>query len=127
MSEARNIFDRDLLRLRRARAASGIAAHEFLLQRVSEEIPDIIFADVYMPVMDGIDLISTLKGNPETSGIPVVMVTVMNALATEAKARELGVKHYLTKPWEKGEFDRVLDQAMRSGSPGRGRPSPKDH
>ena len=85
------------------------------LQRVSEEIPDIIFADVYMPEMDGIDLITRLKGNPETSGIPVVMVTVMNARAIEAKARELGVEHYLTKPWESGEFDLVLDQAMRSG------------
>ena len=57
-----------------------------------------------------------LKDNPETSGIPVVMVTVMNARATEAKARELGVEHYLTKPWEPGELDLILDQAMKSGA-----------
>ena len=89
------------------------------LQRVSEEMPDIIFTDVYMPEMDGIDLITRLRGNPETSGIPVVMVTVMNARAIEAKARELGVEHYLTKPWESGEFDLVLAQAMKSASSGR--------
>ena len=89
---------------------------EIALQRVSEEIPDIIFADVFMPVMDGLDLIMRLKENPETSGIPVVMVTVMNARATEAKARELGVEHYLTKPWEPGELDLILDQAMKSGA-----------
>jgi len=92
---------------------------EIALQRVSEEMPDIIFADVYMPVMDGIDLITRLKGTPETSGIPVVMVTVMNARAIKAKARELGVGHYLTIRWESGEFDLILDQAMKSGSPGR--------
>ena len=92
---------------------------EIALQRVSEEMPDIIFADVYMPVMNGIELISRLKGNPETSGIPVVMVTVMNARATEAKALELGIKYYLTKPWEQGAFDLVLDQAMKSSSPSR--------
>jgi len=89
---------------------------EIALQRVSEEIPDIIFADVFMPEMDGLDLIMRLKENPETSGIPVVMVTVMNARATEAKARELGVEHYLTKPWEPGELDLILDQAMKSGA-----------
>ena len=92
---------------------------EIALQMVSEDIPDIIFADVYMPVMNGIEFITRLKGNPDTSGIPVVMVTVMNARATEAKARELGVNHYLTKPWGQGEFDLVLDQAMRSASPSR--------
>ena len=89
---------------------------EIALQRVSEEIPDIIVADVFMPVMDGLDLIMRLKENPETSGIPVVMVTVMNAWATEAKARELVVEHYLTKPWEPGELDLILDQAMKSGA-----------
>ena len=89
---------------------------EIALQRVSEEIPDIIFADVFMPEMDGLDLIMRLKENPETSGIPVVMVTVMNARATEAKARELVVEHYLTKPWEPGELDLILDQAMKSGA-----------
>ncbi len=89
---------------------------EIALQRVSEEMPDIIFADVFMPVMDGLDLILRLKENPETSGIPVVMVTVMNARATEAKARELGVEHYLTKPWEQGELDEILDQVLKSSA-----------
>ena len=92
---------------------------EIALQCISQETPDIIFADVFMPVMNGLDLILRLKENPETSGIPVVIVTVMNARATEAKARELGVKHYLTKPREQGEFDLVLDQAMNSGARGR--------
>ena len=87
---------------------------EIALQRVSEETPDNIFADVYMPVMDGLELISRLKGDPATSGIPVVMVTVMNARATAEKARELGVEHYLTKPWEQGELDEILDLALKS-------------
>ena len=69
-----------------------------------------------MPVMDGLELISRLKRDPVTSGIPVVMVTVMNARATAEKARELGVEHYLTKPWEQGELDLILDQVLKSGA-----------
>ena len=92
---------------------------EIAMQRVSEEIPDIIFADVFMPVMDGLELISRLKGDPATAGIPVVMVTVMNARATAEKARELGIEHYLTKPWEPSELDEILDLALKSGASGR--------
>ncbi len=89
---------------------------EIALQRLSQDVPDIIFVDVYMPVMDGLELISRIKGNPATAGVPVVMVTVMNARATEAKARELGVEHYLTKPWELGELDLVLDHVFKLDS-----------
>ena len=56
---------------------------EVALQRLSQETPDIIFVDVYMPVMDGLELITRIKGDPATARIPVVMVTVMNALATK--------------------------------------------
>ena len=89
---------------------------EAALQRLSQEIPDIMFVDVYMPVMDGLELITRIKGDPATARIPVVMVTVMNALATEKKARELGVEHYLTKPWESGELDLILDQVFKLDS-----------
>ena len=89
---------------------------EAALQRLSQEIPDIMFVDVYMPVMDGLELITRIKGDPATGRIPVVMVTVMSALATEKKARELGVEHYLTKPWESGELDLILDQVLKLDS-----------
>ena len=92
---------------------------EIALQRVGEERPDLIFADVFMPVMDGLDLISRLKENPETSGIPVVIVTVMNARDTEKKAKELGVEHYLTKPWESAELDLVLERVNKLNGRGR--------
>ena len=92
---------------------------EIALQRVGEERPDLIFADVFMPVMDGLDLISRLKENPDTSGIPVVIVTVMNARDTEKKAKELGVEHYLNKPWESAELDLVLERVNKLNGRGR--------
>tara|TARA_B100000586_G_C20015897_1_gene386771 strand:+ start:444 stop:803 length:360 start_codon:yes stop_codon:yes gene_type:complete len=87
------------------------------MQCVSEEISGMTFADVFMPVMAGFDLILRLKGNLKTTGIPVATVTVMNARTIESKARELGVDHYLTKPWEPGELDPMLDQVANSAPP----------
>ena len=89
---------------------------EIAMQRVSEQIPDIIFVDIWMPVMDGFDLISKLRENPETADVAVVLVTAMAARDAEGKAKELGVKHHLTKPWESWALDYVLEQAQKSGS-----------
>ena len=71
-----------------------------------------------MPVMDGFQLIARLRENPETSEIPVVLVTAMSSHETEKKVRELGVKHHLTKPWEPWALDFVLDEALKAGVSG---------
>ena len=90
-------------------AANGVIA----MQRVREQIPDIIFADVMLPVMDGFILISKLRERRETAKIPVVLVTALNARDTEGRAGKLGVKHHLTKPWEPWALDFVLEQALK--------------
>lgn len=90
-------------------ASDGVIA----LQRVREQLPDIIFVDVMLPVMDGFGLISKLRERKETAKIPVVLVTALNARDTEVRARRLGVKHHLTKPWEPWALDFVLGQALK--------------
>ncbi len=90
-------------------ASDGVIA----IQRVKEQIPDIIFVDVMLPVMDGFTLISKLRERRETAKIPVVLVTALNAHDTEGRAGKLGVKHHLTKPWESWALDFVLGQAMK--------------
>jgi len=90
-------------------ASNGVIA----IQRVREQIPDIIFADVMLPVMDGFTLISKLRERRDTAKIPVVLVTALNARDTEARAGKLGVKHHLTKPWESWALDVVLEQALK--------------
>ncbi|PKB71594.1 MAG: hypothetical protein BZY87_04920 [SAR202 cluster bacterium Io17-Chloro-G6] len=82
------------------------------LQRVREEIPDIIFVDILMPVMDGLHLVSELRENPETSEIPVVLVTAIDLAGVIPRARELGVKLLLAKPWEPESLDLILNQAL---------------
>jgi CheY-like chemotaxis protein len=82
------------------------------LQRVKEEIPDIIFVDILISVMDGMLFVSELRENPETSGIPVVLVTAIDLTGVIPRARELGVKHLLAKPWELESLDLMLNQAL---------------
>ena len=90
------------------KAWNGAAA----LRRVRQQKPDIIFVDIMMPVMDGIDLISRLQEDSETRDVPVVLVTAVSTPDVTLKAIDLGVKYRLTKPWEQSELDYVFEQAL---------------
>jgi two-component system alkaline phosphatase synthesis response regulator PhoP len=56
------------------RSNDGSAA----LVRVKGQKPDVMFVDIMMPIMDGIELISELQENPDTSDIPIVLVTAVS-------------------------------------------------
>ena len=70
------------------------------------ERPDAIFLDLWMPVMNGWQLLEALSGNPELSGIPRVVLTA----ARGQKARDLNVSEVLMKPVR---LEQVLGLAER--------------
>ena len=78
------------------------------LQLVRDEIPDIIFVDIVMPVMDGVIFVSELRKLPETSKIPVVLVTAIDLPGLRSRARALGVDHLLGKPCDLDSLDLML-------------------
>src|SRR5690349_5442935 len=59
---------------------------------------DIVLLDVMMPDMDGFEVCRTLKANPVTQHIPVVMVTALDQASDRIKGLEAGADDFLTKP-----------------------------
>jgi CheY-like chemotaxis protein len=81
-------------------APNGMVAFEKLKQR---EI-DFIVLDILLPELDGFEIYSRLKENPDTANIPVM---IMSAWADEKnieKASRMGVKHFLPKPFTEDEL-----------------------
>ena len=91
---------------------------ETAMRRVREQTPDIIFVDIMMPFMNGFDLISNLREDPGTSGIPIVLVTALHPHETRGEPRRLGVEYHLTKPWKAWALDCVLEKVLRTGGGG---------
>ena len=81
------------------------------LKLVAEERPDIILLDVWMPLMDGFEVLTKLRGDPVTKGTPVIFLTVLPAVRGELRGMDLGVHHYITKPWEPG----IVEAAIKVG------------
>lgn len=63
------------------------------------QMPDVIVSDVVMPEMDGISLVKALKGNPNVSHIPIILLSARNKLHDRMEGIETGADAYLPKPF----------------------------
>jgi len=75
-------------------AVNGLLA----LAAIAQEKPDLVLLDVMMPELDGFETCRRIKANPETSHIPVVIITAMHDVADRVKGLEAGADDFLTKP-----------------------------
>ena len=82
--------------------------------------PDLILLDIMMPEMDGYEVCSRLKSQPETAGIPVIFISAMNETDDKTRGFALGAVDYITKPFHAAEVKarvktHVTLQAMKAG------------
>ncbi len=80
------------------------------LRLVREQLVDVILLDLMMPDMDGFEVCRTLKQDPETAEIPVIMITARDDLDARAEGMRLGVSDFLAKP----VFRRQLANRIRA-------------
>jgi chemosensory pili system protein ChpA (sensor histidine kinase/response regulator) len=69
------------------------------LERLAEERPTVVLSDIEMPRMDGFDLVRNMRGDERWRDLPVIMITSRIAQKHRDYAAELGVDHYLGKPY----------------------------
>ncbi len=79
------------------------------LEAVAEEKPDLIVLDVMMPVMNGHEACAELKSNPETAGIPIILLTAVAERVTTSTYShrdmlESEAEDYMPKPVEPKEL-----------------------
>jgi DNA-binding response OmpR family regulator len=61
--------------------------------------PELVLLDVNMPKLDGFQVCRSLKTDPETSGIKIVMITARGTDVDRARGREAGADDYFIKPF----------------------------
>ena len=69
------------------------------LERLQDELPSVVLSDIEMPRMDGFDLARNIRGSDRLRALPIIMITSRIAEKHREHARELGVDHYLGKPY----------------------------
>jgi chemosensory pili system protein ChpA (sensor histidine kinase/response regulator) len=74
------------------------------LERLAEELPAVVLSDIEMPRMDGFDLVRNIRSDARLAALPVIMITSRIAQKHRDYANELGVNHYLGKPYSEEEL-----------------------
>ncbi len=84
------------------------------LERLAEELPQVVLSDIEMPRMDGFDLVRNLRGDARMAGLPVIMITSRIAAKHREYAAELGVDHYLGKPYAEDDLLSLVARYARA-------------
>lgn len=104
--------------LREFLQASGYAICEAAdgeeaLAKTFTEKPHMILLDLRLPRLDGYQVCQTLKGNPITSGTPIIMITALNATPHKIKGIEYGADDYISKPFDLDELAARIKMVRR--------------
>ncbi|WP_300450556.1 Hpt domain-containing protein [Accumulibacter sp.] len=90
-------------------AKDGVDALEQLVALV----PDVMLVDIEMPRMDGFELTRNVRADKRLRTVPIVMITSRTADKHRQYAFELGVNHYLGKPYQEDELLRLVAQHVK--------------
>lgn len=92
--------------------AAGVAADgREALRVLSRDVYDVVLLDLVMPVMDGFEVLRTMKADERLHAIPVIVVSALEEMESVVACIELGAADYLSKP-----FDPVLLRARLRSS-----------
>ena len=79
------------------------------------EEPELVFLDIDMPRLDGIEACAKIRAQPETAEATIVMLTATSRTNNEQRAEEAGADLFLTKPFSPLDLLRLVDQIGGSG------------
>ena len=89
-------------------AADGVAA----MALARERLPDLIVADVSMPLLDGYGLCAQVRGDPELDGLPIILLTARAGLDDRLEGLRAAADDYLTKPFHAEELRTRVDNLI---------------
>ncbi len=78
------------------------------VKKAMEEVPNLIFMDIMMPVMDGRDATRLIRSNPETQNIPILVSTALANTSVCESCIEAGCNAYITKPFTFKELQKKV-------------------
>ena len=86
---------------------------ESALEEARRGHPDIILLDLMLPGIDGLEVCKSLKNDPKTSSIPVIMLTAKSQESDKIVGLELGADDYITKPFSPRELIARIKAVLR--------------
>jgi two-component system, OmpR family, response regulator ArlR len=74
------------------------------LDKFEREKPEVILLDVIMPIMDGLEMLETLRKRPDGQDVSIIMLTARSQTQDIARANACGIADYIVKPFDLSEL-----------------------
>lgn len=87
------------------------------IRAVQQHIPDLILLDLMLPDISGIDVCRTLKAQPSTKAVPIIMVTARGEEIDRVVGFEIGADDYVVKPFSMRELLLRISAILRRNRP----------
>lgn len=88
-----------------------------LLNMLPDHKPDLIILDIMMPEMDGLEVLTRLKGKTESATIPVILLTAKVQYEDVLGGYKLGADYYITKPFTSTQLVNGINLLLGEGKP----------
>lgn len=77
----------------------GASCARELFEKIEEKVPDLAIIDIMLPDKDGYEIVKELRGNLDTAGLPIIMVTAKSTEMDMVKGLDIGADDYIKKPF----------------------------
>ncbi len=98
-------------------ATEVIGDGEQALRRLREAPPDLLLLDLMLPGMDGLEICRTLRSEPRTKKLPIIMLTAKSEESDRIVGLEMGADDYITKPFSPKELVARVKALFRRNDP----------
>lgn len=82
---------------------------EYINRRITDH-PKIVFLDLKLPKINGLEVLQQIKSDPRTKTIPIVMLTSSSQDSDVVESYKLGVNSYIVKPVDFEDFNKTVEQ-----------------
>lgn len=84
------------------------------LQKALSDMPDLIISDIVMPGLNGLQIVKKLKNNPNTTHIPIILITSKSDISEKIEGLEYGADAYMTKPFNIDELETRIENLLKN-------------
>jgi chemosensory pili system protein ChpA (sensor histidine kinase/response regulator) len=83
------------------------------IEKMAEQVPDLVLLDIEMPRMDGYEVAQNMKADSRLHKVPIMMITSRTGDKHRQRAFDLGVERYLGKPYQEFELMRQVNEVFK--------------
>ncbi len=87
---------------------------ETALKMISQEVPDLVLLDIMMPGVDGFEVLATLRSDPRTEELPIIMLTARSDDRDIFEGWKRGADEYVTKPFDPRKLIETIRNVLKA-------------